>query len=62
MSFRSRMNMLWSEALEPIRDTDIGTSLFKRCDKGIVSLNISHLQFEIADAVQQIACICQAKT
>ena len=54
--------MLWPEALEPIHDTEIGTSLFKRCDKGIASLNISHLQFEIADAVQQIACICQAKT
>jgi len=24
------MNMLWPEALEPIHDTEIGTSLFKR--------------------------------
>ena len=52
--------LIW--ALGSVRDTDIGTSLFKRCIKGIFPLNINHLQFEKADSMQQIICICQTKT
>ena len=38
--------MLWHKTLKPVRDAEFGTSLFKRCVRWILALNISYLQIK----------------